>query len=138
MEAADAQPVAELTTQLGYAVGAGEIAQRFADLRDRTDDEVLVATDDDGAVAGWIHVSRMAILEAGDLAAIMGLVVGEGRRSSGIGASLVAAAEAWARGRGATAIMVRSRSTRRRAHRFYERIGYVEIKRSHVFEKPLV
>ena len=28
--------------------------------------------------------------------------------------------------------------TRRRAHRFYERLGYLEIKRSHVFEKPLV
>ena len=31
-----------------------------------------------------------------------------------------------------------SGGTRERAHRFYERIGYVEVKRSHVFEKTLV
>jgi len=43
-----------------------------------------------------------------------------------------------ARDRGATTILVRSRSTRERAHRFYDRIGYVEVRRSHVFEKPLV
>ena len=56
-------------------------------------------------------------------------------RSAGIGAALVEAAEAWARERGATAIIVRSRSTRERAHRFYERIGYVESQaQSHLRE----
>jgi GNAT superfamily N-acetyltransferase len=83
-------------------------------------------------------VARLALLEASELACINGLVVDEAHRSDGIGAELVAAAEAWAWEHGATAIMVRSRSARVRAHRFYERLGYVEVKRSHVFEKPLV
>jgi len=58
--------------------------------------------------------------------------------SEGIGAALVEAAEGWARHRGATEMIVRSRSARVRAHRFYERIGYAEVKRSHVFVKSLV
>ena len=37
-----------------------------------------------------------------------------------------------------TTLIVRSRITRQRAHRFYERAAYVQTKLSHVFEKPLV
>ena len=135
---ADIGPMAELTTQLGYPVDPQTLAKRLAGVRARTADEVLVAVDQNDLPIAWVHVALLATLEADDLAAINGLVVDEGRRSGGIGASLVEAAEGWARERGATAIVVRSRSSRERAHRFYERIGYVEIKRSHVFEKPLV
>ncbi len=135
---ADAGRVAELTTQLGYPVDAETLVSRLAEVRTRPADELLVAVDADDLPVGWIHVARLALLEASALACINGLVVDEDRRSEGIGAALVAAAEAWARDRGATKIMVRSRSTRMRAHRFYERIGYVEIKRSHVFSKSIV
>ena len=135
---ADLGPMAELTTQLGYPVDFATLGERLADVRTRTADEVLVAVDGNDRPIAWVHVALVATLEATDLAAINGLVVDEGNRSSGLGASLVEAAERWARKRGATAMVVRSRSTRERAHRFYERIGYVEVKRSHVFEKPLV
>ena len=138
MIAADAGRAAELTTQLGYPVDAETLATRLAEVRTRLADEVLVAVDADDHPIGWIHVTRLALLEASDLAGINGLVVDEDRRSEGIGAELVEAAEGWARERGATAIMVRSRAARTRAHRFYERIGYVEVKLSHVFTKPLV
>ena len=135
---ADVGPMAELTTQLGYPVDQGTLGRRLADVRARTADEVLVAVDESDRPFAWVHVGLLALLEASDLASINGLVVDERHRSSGIGASLVEAAERWALDHGAAAIMVRSRSTRRRAHRFYERLGYLEIKRSHVFEKPLV
>jgi GNAT superfamily N-acetyltransferase len=135
---ADVGPMAELTAQLGYPVDAETLGERLADVRTRTADEVIVAVDEHDRPIAWVHVALLATLEASDLAAITGLVVDEGRRSGGIGGSLVDAAERWARDRGATAILVRSRSTRVRAHRFYERLGYVEVKRSHVFEKPLV
>ena len=135
---ADIGPMAELTTQLGYPVDPATLGRRLAEVRTRTADEVLVAVDENDRPVAWVHVALLALLEASDLAAINGLVVDERHRSSGIGASLVEAAEQWALDHGAAAIMVRSRSTRRRAHRFYERLGYLEIKRSHVFEKPLV
>jgi len=135
---ADVGPMAELTTQLGYPVDPQTLGERLAQVRLRNSDAVLVAVDEHDRPIAWVHISLLALLEASDLAAINGLVVDERRRSGGIGASLVEAAERWARDRGATAILVRSRSTRVRAHRFYERLGYLEVKRSHVFEKPLV
>lgn len=137
MRAADAPRVAVLTTQLGYPVAGAELARRMADIRGHDDHELLVAVDGEDAPIGWIHVARQPALEASELAVINGLVVDESARSGGIGHALVDAAEAWARACGASRIVVRSRSTRQRAHRFYERIGYSEVKRSHVFEKPL-
>ena len=85
-----------------------------------------------------MHVALVTSLESGLRANIGGLVVDEAHRSSGVGAELLAAAEAWARERAATKMVVRSRVTREGAHRFYEREGYVLVKTSHVFEKPIV
>ena len=134
----DAGRVAELTAQLGYPSTPAEIAARFAHVSSRPDDDVLVAVDDRDRPIGWIQVSRFASLEAGEVALIGGLVVDESYRSAGIGDALLAAGEAWGRQHGAKTMLVRSRVTRERAHRFYERHGYATVKTSHVFEKPLV
>ena len=69
------------------------------------------------------------LLESGEGRDIGGLVVDDGHRSAGIGAELLAAAEAWARESGATKMVVRSRVARERAHRFYEREGYASSRR---------
>ena len=138
MREADADRVAALTTQLGYPVAPDELTRRLAEVRTHDDHELLVAVDPEDAAIGWIHVARHAGLEVADQAIIHGLVVDESARSGGIGNELVEAAEAWARSSGATTIIVRSRAARRRAHRFYERIGYVEVKVSHTFSKSLV
>ena len=134
----DAAELADLTTQLGYPVETVAMRARLERVAGRPDDVVLVAVDPDDRPIGWIHVAMLALLEHSDYASINGLVVDEHRRGAGIGRALVAAGEAWARQHGATEIMVRSRSTRERTHRFYEQLGFTEIKRSHVFSKPLV
>ena len=134
----DTACVAELTGQLGYPSTPEDIGGRFAYLRGRPEDEVLVAVDEGDPPLGWIHVSRFASLEASDLALIGGLVVDDAHRARGIGEALLDAAEGWARRHGASTMVVRSRITRGRAHRFYERHGYHTVKTSHVFEKPLV
>jgi GNAT superfamily N-acetyltransferase len=134
----DAPELADLTTQLGYPVETDAMRARLERLLASSDDVVLVAVDPDDRPIGWIHVAMLALLEHGDYASINGLVVDEGERGVGIGHALLGAGEAWAREQGAIEITVRSRSTRTRAHRFYERNGYDEIKRSHVFGKPLV
>jgi GNAT superfamily N-acetyltransferase len=114
------------------------LARRLAPLLGSPDDAVLVAVDAKERPIGWIHVGRTRILEADEHAVIHGLVVDEASRSGGLGAELLAAAEGWARERGIGTMLVRSRSTRERAHRFYRERGYREVKRSHVFEKRLV
>ena len=133
----DASVVADLTTQLGYPVAAGELASRMSEVLGSADAALLVAVDENDTVVGWVHVERLHILERPPTANIDGLVVDEGVRSAGIGAALLAAAEAWAVTRGIGAMQVRSRTTRERAHRFYEREGYRRMKTSYVFEKPL-
>jgi GNAT superfamily N-acetyltransferase len=133
----DAAAVANLTTQLGYPVGAAELGRRFDALSARSDDAVFVATDADDRPIGWIHVGLLVGLATSDAAGIHGLVVDEAERSAGVGAALVAAGESWARDRGVSTITVRSRIARVRAHRFYAGLGYRETKRSLVFEKAI-
>lgn len=134
----DASTVAELTTQLGYAVEGPAQAVRIAGLLAAPGEHAaLVAADAEDRPLGWIHVARQRYLEGDDTAVIMGLVVGEGHRSGGIGAELLGAGEAWAARIGCTTMTVRSRVTRERAHRFYERHGYLLEKTSHTFRKPL-
>jgi len=137
MVAADAARVADLTTQLGYPSTPDEISTRFAAIKGRTEDVLLVATDESDRVIGWIQVGRIALLAESDVAQIGGFVIDEAHRSAGIGAELLGAAEGWARDHGAHAMSVRSRTERTRAHRFYEAHGYRQIKLSHVFKKSL-
>lgn len=133
----DAAAIAALTTQLGYPVDAETQARRLAPILTSDRDAVLVATDAADRPIAWVHVQRRLFLEGDDQALVAGLVVDEAHRSEGIGAGLLAAAEAWALARGIGSIRVLSRTERARAHRFYERHGYVVTKTSLVFDRQL-
>ena len=132
----DVERVADLLTQLGYPSTPDDIARRFTRL-DGRDDQALLVADEGGAVVGWMHVGAHPYLESDESAEILGLVVADGQRSQGIGAALVAAAERWAVQHGCQAIRVRSRTTRDRAHAFYERGGFERVKTQHCFQKSL-
>jgi len=58
-------------------------------------------------------------------------------RGQGVGRRLVAEVEAWAAGRGLGIIGVRSNVARAESHPFYQRLGYVRTKTSHVYRKQL-
>ncbi|HET7645979.1 MAG TPA: GNAT family N-acetyltransferase [Candidatus Limnocylindria bacterium] len=132
----DAAAVAELTTQLGYPVTESEARSRVAAVT-QDGGAVLVACDGADRAIGWIQVGAVTTLEVGVQAVIHGLVVDEEHRGGGIGQALLEAGEAWAREAGIGLMLVRSRETRERAHRFYERSGYEHSKTSRVFRKPL-
>jgi GNAT superfamily N-acetyltransferase len=131
---ADSARIAVLTEQLGYPATETEIRNRLTTLSAREDHAFYVA-EVDGEVAGWIGVRTDLSLEGGGYAEIVGLVVDDRRRGKGLGEDLVHAAEAWARGRGATKLRVRSNVIRERAHKFYERLGYTVTKRQVIFDK---
>jgi GNAT superfamily N-acetyltransferase len=135
---ADAAILADLAGQLGYPTTEAELAERLRRVLGSANDAVLVAVTDGDRPIGWVHVGRELLLEATDTASLQGLVVDEAHRSGGVGAELLAAAEDWARANGCTRMTVRSRVARERAHRFYEREGYLLEKTSHVFRKSLV
>ena len=133
----DVHAMVDLNRQLGYPTTEPELRARFESILASAADAVLVAVEEDVPIA-WVHVAIERTLEATDVAVLRGLVVDEAHRSGGVGLALLTAAEAWASQHGCVAVTVRSRVTRVRAHRFYEREGYVHVKTSHVFTKPLV
>lgn len=135
--AEDAAALAALSAQLGYPADATAMTRRLRDIADHGAGAVLVAEFGGGGIAGWAHVLSQRRLEHDPNVELAGLIVDENRRGAGVGAALLRAVEAWARGNGYTDIVVRSNVTRARAHRFYLREGYAEKKRQAVFVKKL-
>ena len=122
----DLAAIAGLLTELGYASPTEQMRPRMARLAASPDRATLVA-ESGGAVTGMVGVS-VAPHYGGDepAATITSMVVTEAARGKGIGAHLVAAAAAWALGRGASRMSLTSHNRRSRAHLFYLRLGYEE------------
>jgi N-acetylglutamate synthase-like GNAT family acetyltransferase len=130
----DAQAIAELSGQLGYAVTVSAVTSRLQQLLNR-DDQVVLVSVTDGRVSGWIHGADQVIIEADQRCEIMGLVVDHGVRRGGLGRRLVDAVEEWAHARGLPVVTVRSAVTRVESHPFYAQLGYERVKTQHVYHK---
>lgn len=137
MSGEDARAVARLCAELGYPASEEQIRHRFRALDGADDHELLVAHNDDGEVAGWVHVHVPRLLLADREAEILGLVVAGSRRGEGVGRLLMAEAERWAAKKGCGEVRLRSNVVREDAHRFYEGIGYGVHATSLVFYKTL-
>ncbi|MDE1177878.1 MAG: GNAT family N-acetyltransferase [Edaphobacter sp.] len=133
----DAVEVAALSCQLGYESTAEDLRRRLEEILPLKDDHGIFIASLGDEVVGWGESEIMRHLQSDAHALITGLVVKDGIRSMGVGSRLCEAIESWVKGRGVAVIRVTSRSIRERAHRFYLREGYTEIKISKVFEKSL-
>jgi len=132
----DARDIARLTKHLGYADDTAAAAERLARVLSKPDQCVLVADVDNHAV-GWLHAAVSEPLDVDRFAVIVGLVVDADHRGSGVGRQLMAHAEDWARAQGCAFVRLTSTTTRTKAHQFYERIGYANIKTQYSFAKAL-
>ncbi|MEJ2735572.1 MAG: GNAT family N-acetyltransferase [Anaerolineae bacterium] len=133
----DVHRLAMLCGQLGYPSTSAQVRQRLDELQQNEDQVVFVAEEVGGQVVGWVQVFGRQLLVVDRHAELGGLVVDEGHRGLGVGARLMERAEDWARARGCETLYVRSNVVREDAHRFYEVIGYNQIKTSRVFLKEL-
>ena len=137
----DAAALAILSGQLGYPSSRDEVERRLAEILVHPEHVVFVAEitgkGSDLRVAGWIHAAVMRTVESDPNVEVVGLVVDESLRSSGIGERLVEQAEQWARGFGLATMTVRSNVVRERAHGFYQRLGYRIVKSQRVFRKQI-
>jgi GNAT superfamily N-acetyltransferase len=131
----DALQLARLTEQLGYSADPSFIARQLNTFLSEPDHGIFV-TEQDGKLIGWVHVYRSQLFYL-SFAEIGGLVVDESFRGQGIGRALMEKCEEWARSKGIPEIRLRSGSHRTEAHKFYERIGYEQIKQQKVFSKRL-
>ena len=132
----DVPAIAEISREFGYEPTEAEVGVSLRDLLPRFDHAVFVA-EVAGTVQGWGHARINRQLESPRYAEIAGLVVTRSHRSQGIGAAIVAAIEQWAREQGEHSLRVRSNVVRERAHRFYLREGYTELKQQKTFVKKL-
>jgi GNAT superfamily N-acetyltransferase len=130
----DVDRLSDLLQQLGYTVAASALAARLRRLGDRRIVLVAVA---DGELSACVSVSVDEHFVDGFEAVIEGFVVDERLRSRGVGRELLAAAEGWARDRGARTLIVHSNVVRERAHAFYLANGYAKVKAQCFFRKPL-
>ena len=132
----DTPALARLSGEFGYSDEVAPLRERLRALLQQADQTLWLA-EEDGEVLGWMNARINYQLESPPHAEITGLVVASHRRSQGIGAALVAQAERWARERGLSELRVRSRLERARAHAFYQRLGYAELKTQRCFERQL-
>lgn len=135
--AGDADALAQLSAQLGYALDPARAGAHLAAIVAARAGIVRVAQAGPGPVIAWMHTRVTHALEYGAYAEILGFVVADGWRSRGVGALLLADAEAWAQRQGLTELRVRSNVVRERAHAFYLRHGFHERKRQACFSKAL-
>ena len=104
---------------------AAAYAAAFARIVTSEDHMVFVA-EAEGRIVGTFQVSVIPCLvdRGATRVRIEAVQVDAARRSRGIGAALVAHAEAWAREHGAAFVELASNAARADAHRFYGRLGY--------------
>jgi GNAT superfamily N-acetyltransferase len=132
----DASGIAQLTGQLGYELTASNAEVRLSRILSRSDQQFLVAESDARAI-GWVHAVKSEYIEAGVFVTIGGLVVDSRYRGHGIGRMLMEQAEDWARQQGCSVVRLWSSAARTHAHRFYEQLGYTNIKTQFSFVKFL-
>ena len=130
--AEDAAIVTALSQQLGYTISVEQTRQNINALLQSQHHAVFVAVDE--KVIGWIGVSYGVSVESPPLCEIHGLVIDEQYRNKGIGKLLIEKAKQWSRERGIGKLRLRCNVKRTATHKFYEHLGFSEIKQQKVFE----
>ena len=95
----------------------------------------MVAVSKQGEVCGWLQAHASVSLETGPRVEIVGLIVSEAMRRRGVGGSLVAQAETWAKEIASETVVVRSNAKRVESNAFYPALGYLPRKMQVVYVK---
>lgn len=128
-----AQAVALQQQIVPYHIDPIYAAENYQQMQQRSDCRVLVAREGDtlvGTVSGFCCRGL-----GGNFLVIEDLIVREDLRGGGIGRKLMAAVDDFGRECGCEYAILVSSGFRKRAHQFYEKIGYVEDVRG--FRKDL-
>lgn len=137
---ARASDIAQLTPlcgQLGYPSSAEDVRARLAGIEAAPLHALWVAETSDGKLAGFLNAFVMRTIDTDARVEVAALVVDDALRSRGVGKLLIEQVEIWGRENGCKMIGLRSNVLRDRAHKFYERLGYVHYKTQKSFRKPL-
>ena len=136
-EIADVPIITTLSGQLGYESSDLQTEKRLKTLIKAKENAVFVATQSTSEVIGWIHVFITHRVESDSFGEIGGLVVSKNFRGQGIGKKLLFAAQEWLRQNEIGKIRVRSRTERKKGHKFYFKMGFLKEKEQVVFGKDI-
>lgn len=132
--APDTPRLVELITELGHPIEEADVRRNLETL-ERAGILPLVAVDGEHVI-GMCGLSAMITVHRdAPVGRISVMIVSEGHRGGGIGAMLVAEAERRLAEIGCKILEVTSNMKRKRAHNFYEQLGYERT--SHRFMKRL-
>lgn len=129
----DAPIITDLSRQLGYESDELVTKEYLKLLATKNNNLTLLILVND-IVVGWIQVCDMVRLESGRFCEVVGLVIDEKYRGSGLGKLLIEQAKTWAVARCCTKLKVRTNTKRIPTHKFYESIGFAEVKEQKVYE----
>jgi len=135
-EERDADAIAELLGQLGYAATAASVRDRIRKMIAGPGVVVLVA-DDSGtrAVCGVATFHLLSVLhEDAPRGQLTTLVVSKSQRRKGMGVALVQRVEQLAAQQGVATLVVTTANHRTDAHHLYDRLGYSWTGRRYVKE----
>jgi len=122
-----------LADELGYKpLEEDEVCNRLRILIESDRDRVWVL-EDQGLIKGWIHVFIAHRLASKSFVEIGGIVVDSKHRRMGVGRVLVMQAGSWAKGLDML-LRVRCNARREDSYRFYQALGFDQIKQQKIFE----
>ena len=132
MTAKDATAVNTLSKQLGYPLSIEQTVQNINSVLQSKDHTAFVA-EYENKIVGWIGASQAIMIEVMPHCEINGLVIDEHHRGMGIGKLLIDKVKLWARDKGNNKIGLHCNIKRTEAHKFYEHMGFAEIKQQKNF-----
>ena len=132
MTVEDATAVNALSKQLGYPLSIEETVKNI-DLVLQSKDHTAFVAECENKIVGWIGASQAIMIEVMPHCEINGLVINEHYQGIGIGKLLIDKVKHWAREKGNNKLGLHCNIKRTEAHKFYEHVGFAEIKQQKNF-----
>ena len=126
------QPLMHSQKQLGYPLSIEETVKNI-DLVLQSKDHTAFVAECENRIVGWIGASQAIMIEVMPHCEINGLVINEHYQGIGIGKLLIDKVKHWAREKGNNKLGLHCNIKRSEAHKFYEHIGFAEIKQQKNF-----
>ncbi|KUO53032.1 MAG: hypothetical protein APF76_12705 [Desulfitibacter sp. BRH_c19] len=126
-----------LCKQLGYPVPQEDIMANVKSIIDKSDYIIYGAVLPEGKVIGCIqaHINRMFYSDI--MIEVNGLIIDEKYRSQGIGEKLLRRVESFGKEKRCRYVNLRANVIRKSAHKFYEKLGYQNIKQQINYRKEI-
>jgi GNAT superfamily N-acetyltransferase len=132
----DCRGITSLTNELGYPSSQEKVHQILDMVLKHPDHQIYVAESND-VLSGYIHLVCTMRMGSDPFVEIAALFVHDEFQNQGIGTALITGAEKWTQEKGYHLLRIRSNLVRKKAHNFFQRNGFENLKKQEVFRKQL-